>query len=327
MKSPLQEKKPRSGARDFFYKIFRTKPTSAVGMVILLFFLFIAIFANFLAPDKMVDGALPHSLLNSLAAPSAQHWLGTDTTGRDVLSYMIYGARTSVILALSCTAISTVISIIIGVSSAVIGGKFDLLLQRFIDAFQCIPPMLITLIMMSMLGAGMLQMIIVLSIPPGIGGSRLIRGTAIPVKESGYVKMSDMLGSGYVWKMWKHVIPNIMPIILMNLAGSIGGVIMMEATLNFLGFGVDIGTPSWGAMLTGQGQSNLYRAPWLALSPGLAITAIVFASAIFGDGVRDILDPRLKGGAGGYSTKKLKKVAAKFATAFPEAFAEPKLKD
>lgn len=327
MKGSVKGKNARGSVGKFFKLMFKTKPTSAIGMVILIFFLFVAIFADVLAPAKMVGGSLPHSLLNTLQAPSVAHFLGTDNMGRDVLSYMIYGARTSVILALACTAISTLISIVLGVSSAVIGGKFDLVLQRFIDSFQCIPPMLITLILMSMLGAGMLQMIIVLSIPSGIGGTRLIRGTAIPVKESGYVKMSDMLGSGYIWKMWKHVVPNIMPIILMNLAGSIGNVIMMEATLNFLGFGVDIGTPSWGAMLTGQGQSNLYRAPWLALTPGIAITAIVFASAIFGDGVRDILDPRLRGGAGSFSTKKLKKIAARYAARFPEAFSAPEEKN
>jgi peptide/nickel transport system permease protein len=252
----------------------------------------------------MVAGALPGSILDKLLPPSAEHPFGTDSIGRDLFSYMIYGARTSVILAVVCTIISTIISVVIGVTSAVLGGWFDLIIQRLVDAWQCIPSMLIMLILMSMLGNGMVQMIIVLSVPAGIAGSRMIRSAAISVKDSGYVKMSQMLGGGSVWKMVKHVTPNIMPIILMSLAGSIGGVIMMEASMNFLGYGVNASTPDWGAMLTGSGRSNMYLAPWLAIIPGIAIALIVFAAAMFGDGVRDLLDPRLKGGVGSYKTKK-----------------------
>ena len=232
--------------------------------------------------------------------------------GVDMLSYMIYGARTSVILGITCTILSTVISVVIGVASAVIGGKFDLILQRFIDAWQCIPGMLIMLIMMTMLGSGMLPMIIVLSIPGGIGGSRMIRSAAISVKDSGYCNMSKMLGGKNVWRMVYHVLPNILPLVLMNLANSLGGTIMMEATLNFLGFGVNINTPSWGYILTSQGRSKMYTAPWIGLAPGLAITIMVFAAAMFGDGVRDILDPRLKGGMGSFSLKKIRRIADKY---------------
>jgi peptide/nickel transport system permease protein len=233
--------------------------------------------------------------------------------GVDLLSYMIYGARTSVILGVSCTIIATFISVVIGVASAVIGGKFDLLLQRFIDAWQCIPGMLIMLILMTILGTGMWQMIVVMSIPSGIGGSRMIRSAAISVKDSGYCKMSRMLGGKNLWRMVHHVVPNIMPLVLMNLANSLGGTIMMESTLNFLGFGVNIGTPSWGYLLTSQGRSKMYTAPWIGLAPGIAITVMVFAAAMFGDGVRDILDPRLKGGMGSFSTKKIRKIADAYA--------------
>ena len=168
--------------------------------------------------------------------------------------------------------------------------------------------MLIMLIMMSILGNGLIQLIIVISIPAGIGGSRMVRSAAIPVKDAGYSKMSTMLGGTAVWKMIQHVTPNILPIIIMNLAGSLGGVIMMEASMNFLGFGVAVNTPSWGAMLSGQGRSNMYVAPWLAMVPGIAIGIMVFASAMLGDGVRDILDPRLKGGVGSYAGNKLRKI-------------------
>jgi peptide/nickel transport system permease protein len=131
------------------------------------------------------------------------------------------------------------------------------------------------------------------------------------VKDSGYAKMYGMLGCYKLWIMIKHVAPNVMPIVIMNMAQSLGGVIMMEASMNFLGFGVDINTPSWGAMLTADGRSNMYQAPWLALAPGIAITVMVFASAMLGDGVRDILAPRLKGGVGSYSSDKIRKIVEK----------------
>lgn len=305
--------KTGSSVKEFFTLLWRTKKVAFFGLVILVVFVLIAIFADVLATQKMENGMLKSSLINASKAPSLEHPLGTDAMGRDLWSYMVYGARTSVILGITCTVLSTVISVIIGVASAVIGGKFDLLLQRFIDAWQCIPGMLIMLILMAIMGPGMVQMIVVLSIPAGIGGSRMIRSAAISVKDSGYCNMSRMLGGKNLWRMIHHVVPNIMPLVLMNLANSLGGTIMMEATLNFLGFGVNINTPSWGYLLTSQGRNKMYTAPWIGLAPGLAITIMVFAAAMFGDGVRDILDPRLKGGMGSFSLKKIRKVANRYA--------------
>lgn len=312
-KEKQTENKPRNAAVDFFVTLWHTKKIAFLGLAILVFFVLVAIFADVLAPQKMVDGMLNSSLLEATLPPSLQHPLGTDAMGRDLLSYMIYGARTSVILGISCTILSTLISVVIGIVSAIIGGRFDLVLQRFIDAWQCVPGMLIMLILMTMLGPGILPMIIVLSVPSGIGGSRMIRSAAISVKDSGYCNMSKMLGGKNVWRMVHHVAPNILPLVLMNLANSLGGTIMMESTLNFLGFGVNINTPSWGYLLTSQGRSKMYTAPWIGLAPGLAITIMVFAAAMFGDGVRDVLDPRLKGGMGSFSRKKIRRIAAKYA--------------
>lgn len=313
MKEKNTAHKQKNKFVEFLSLLWRTKKVAFFGMVVLIFFILVAIFADVLAPQKMENGMLASSLIDASKAPSLQHPLGTDAMGVDMLSYMIYGARTSVILGITCTILSTVISVVIGVASAVIGGKFDLILQRFIDAWQCIPGMLIMLIMMTMLGSGMLPMIIVLSIPGCIGGSRMIRSAAISVKDSGYCNMSKMLGGKNIWRMVHHVLPNILPLVLMNLANSLGGTIMMEATLNFLGFGVNINTPSWGYILTSQGRSKMYTAPWIGLAPGLAITIMVFAAAMFGDGVRDILDPRLKGGMGSFSLKKIRRIADKYA--------------
>jgi peptide/nickel transport system permease protein len=287
----------------FLRELFTTKPLAGSGLIILIIFVVVAIFADWLAPYPMENGQLPVDIIDKLKGPSSGHPLGTDGLGRDILSYLIYGARTSVILCLVCTAISTVVSLVIGVSSAVIGGKFDLILQRFIDAWMCIPGLLILLIIMSLLGNGMWQMIIAISIPGGIGGSRMIRSAAISVKDSGYVKTSQLLGASAFWKMRKHVTPNILPIVIIGLAGSLGGIVLMEATMNFLGFGVDPGTPSWGYMITNQGRTYMFKASMLAIYPGILISLMVFASAMFGDGVRDILDPRLKGGVGNYGVK------------------------
>ena len=287
----------------------------------------VRVFADVLAPTKIVAGSLPTDILHKLAKPylamnaaeraaareaNAVFWLGTDNLGHDVLSYLIYGARTSVILCLSVTVLSTLISVVIGTLSAVVGGWFDLILQRIVDAWQCIPGMLITVLMMSMFGNGTLQMILVMSIPGGIGGSRMIRSAAMSVKDSEYVKISEMFGSRVMWKTIRHVLPNTLPLIITTAAGGLGGVIMMEASMNFLGFGVSVNTPSWGAMLSGQGRRNMYVAPWLAMVPGIAIAIMVFASAMLGDGVRDILDPRLKGGMGSFSRRKIRKIAEKY---------------
>ncbi len=316
-------KKPNKAKGTFLKDLFKKKPLGAAGMIILILLALVAIFADFLAPYPMVNGAMQIDVLNKLQAPyfllsSAKkalvtevHLLGTDSLGRDVLSYLIYGARTSVILCLCCTIISTFVSLAIGTLSAVIGGWFDLLVQRLVDAWLCIPSMLILLILMSMLGSGMPQLIFALSVPGGIAGSRIIRSAAMSVKDSGYVRCSGLLGAGTLWKTVRHVVPNILPLIITNAAGSLGSVVLMEASLSFLGYGVDPATPSWGYMITQQGKPNMYVAPYLAIWPGVCISLMVFSASMFGDAVRDLMDPRLKGGVGSYSTKKLKKVAAK----------------
>ena len=316
--------KPKKHRSSFLKELFKTKPLAGIGLIILIALVLVAIFADVLAPYPMVDGQMSTSVIDKLENPyfmlSAEEraeavekgkvfLLGTDGLGRDLLSYLIYGARTSVILCIACTILSTIISTIIGVSSAVLGGGYDLLVQRLVDAWQCIPSMLILLILMVLMGNGMPQMIIAISVPGGIAGSRIIRSAAMGVKDAGYVKMSQMLGSNPLWEMVKHVLPNIMPIIIINMAGSLGGVVMMEASMNFLGYGVDVGTPSWGYLITNQGRDFMLIHPLLAIAPGVLIALMVFASAMFGDGVRDVLDPRLKGGVGSYSSKKLRRAA------------------
>ncbi len=296
----------------FWKELFKKKTLSGVCFIFLIVILLVGVFADQLAPYKMSYGILPSDLMNRLKPPGTPgHILGTDVSGVDLLSYMIYGARTSVILCVCCTVLSTLISVVLGILSAVLGGVFDLIFQRVVDAFGCIPQMLLLLLLMAMLGNGIPQMIAALAIPAGIGGSRMVRSAAFAVKDSGYCKNSDLLGGGFIWKSVKHVLPNIMPLIIISAAGQLGGVVMMEASMNFLGYGVAPGTPSWGVLITNQGRDHMLDAAWICLVPGIAITLLTFCSCMFGDGVRDILDPRLKGGVGSYSTKKLGKVLEK----------------
>lgn len=304
----------------------RKKPMAAAGLAVLILLVLVAIFADVIAPYKMLNGSLSGSILHKLEKPfflltqaeqtAAQasgnvYLLGTDNLGRDVLSYLIYGARTSVILCIGVTILSTAISVLIGTLSAVIGGWFDLIVQRFVDAWQCIPGMLISMIIMNVLGNGLAQLIIVMSVPGGIAMSRMIRSAAFAVKDSGYARAATLLGGGTLWKTVRHVLPNTLPLIITTAAGGLGGTVMMEASLNFLGFGVDPGTPSWGYMITNQGRANMYTAPWLCLFPGICITLMVLAANMFGDGLRDMLDPRLRGGVGTYNSKKIAKIAAR----------------
>lgn len=332
MKTNTTEKiSRRDGPLHWSAHFFRTKPLAGAGLAILLLLVLVAVFADALAPVKMQAGTLPGNILYKLEKPfwmlsaddrakqlasGAVYWLGTDNLGRDVLSYLIYGARTSVILCLGVSILSTAVSVVIGTLSATIGGAFDLIVQRFVDAFQCIPGMLLSMIIMNMLGNGMIQLIIVMAVPGGIANSRMIRSAAISVRDSGYVRSSGLLGAATMWKMFQHVLPNILPIIIITAAGGLGGTVMMEASLNFLGYGVPVGTPSWGYMITNQGRANMFSAPYLCLFPGVCIAIMVLAANLFGDGLRDVMDPRLQGGVGTYDSRKLRRIAAKYAKLF-----------
>ncbi len=288
--------KRRSSFTGLLIRLWREKPLGTVGLAIVLVLLLTGIFANFLAPYDMGKT----DLLHTLEGPSAAHWLGTDQLGRDVLSNIIYGARVSVIIGLSATALTTVVSIIIGALSALIGGKFDLIVQRFVDGWLCVPGMLILIIIVSIIGRGEWQIIVAIGIPMGIGGSRMIRSAVFAIRENTYVEAGRAIG-GSTWTLLRrHILPNIMPVIIIGFSMMIGMVILMEASLSFLGFGVPPGVPSWGSMLSQEGRIYMEMSPMLAIWPGLALSLVVYGTNMFGDALRDLLDPRLKGGLGSY---------------------------
>ena len=300
------KKKPRSFLIDLIIRLFKEKPLGAFGLIIIVVLLICGIFADLSwGSSTWVRGIAPYpmghiDLENMLSPPSVQHPLGTDNLGRDELSNLIYGARVSVIIGLGATSLMTIISILIGAISGLIGGKLDLIVQRFVDAWQSIPGILILLIVMSLLGMGLWQLIVGIGIPMGIGYSRMIRGAVIGVKENIYVDAARSVGCSTGRLLVKHVMPNIMPVVIIGFSMFIGGVILMEAGLSFLGFGVPPGIPSWGSMLSRQGRKFMEIQPMLAIWPGLALSLIVYAANMFGDAVRDLLDPKLRGGLGSY---------------------------
>ena len=251
-----------------------------------------AIFANVLAPYPFWET----HLIDRLTGSSARYLLGTDHLGRDLLSRLIVGARLSIFVGLSATALNVVVALLIGGTSGFFGGKYDILVQRFVDAWMAFPGLILLLTIMSIAGQGVLQIILVLGISGGIGGSRVVRGAVIGIKENDYFLAARAIGSRGTATLMRHVLPNIMPVMIIIFSISVGGVIMAEASLSFLGFGLPVNVPSWGGMLSREGRQYMEMAPWLALWPGLCLTVTVYSLNMLGDAMRDVLDPRLRGG-------------------------------
>jgi peptide/nickel transport system permease protein len=295
----VAEPKRRSRVADFFVRLVREKPLGTVGAIIVLILFITGIFANFLAPYGMNETITRETLL----APSAKYWLGTDNLGRDLLTRIIYGARTSMIVGVAATAIATIISTVIGITCGYIGGKLDLVVQRIVDAWLCFPGLVILILIMSVTGPGLVQVIIVLGVRYGIGMSRVIRGAAISVKQNAYVEAAGALGCTTTRILWRHILPNIMAPVIVLFTTRMPVIILAEASLSFLGFGIPPPTPSWGGMLSGIGRSYMFLAPWMAIWPGLALASVVYGINMFGDAMRDLLDPRLRGGVGRYGLK------------------------
>ena len=279
---------------NFLRRMWTEKPMGIVAGIVILLLALVAIFANVLAPYPYWE----QHLIDRLQGSSAKYLLGTDQLGRDFLSRLIYGARISLAVGLSATALNVVVAVLIGGISGFLGGKLDLAVQRFVDAWMAFPGLLILLTVMSLVGRGVLQIIMVLGIAGGIGGSRVLRGAVIDIKENIYFQAAEALGSSKWRTLRRHVLPNIAPVVIIIFSINIGGVIISEASLSFLGFGLPLKTPSWGGMLSREGRQYMEMAPWLALWPGLCLTLTVYSLNMYGDAMRDLLDPRLRGGGG-----------------------------
>ena len=283
---------------DFLRRLVKEKPLSIIAGVVILLLILVAIFADILAP-------FPHdevNIVDRMQAPSDRYLLGTDQLGRDLLSRLVFGAQISLTVGLAATTVNVVVAVLIGGTSGFFGGRLDLAVQRFVDAWMAFPGLLLLLTIMSLVGRDLLQIIVVLRVTGGIGGSRVIRGAVIGVNENVYFQAAEAIGSTRWRTLIRHVLPNIgAPIIIVFTVFTInvGAVIISEAALSFLGFGLPISVPSWGGMLSREGREFMEVAPRLALWPGLCLTIVVYCLNMFGDAVRDLLDPRLRGGGGG----------------------------
>ena len=264
----------------------------------------VSIFADGLAPYRFEE----IHLRDRLQAPSAQYLLGTDHVGRDLLSRLIPRGEAVTDacrpLGLAATALNVVVAVLIGGTTGFIGGRLDLVTQRFVDAWMAFPGLLLLLTIMSIAGRGMLQIIIVLGVSGGIPASRVVRGAVLGVKENVYFQAAQAIGSSRRRSLLRHVLPNIAAPIIIIFSNNVGGVIMSEAALSFLGFGLPPDIPSWGGMLSREGRQYMEMAPHLALWPGLCLTVVVYSLNMFGDAVRDLLDPRLRGRLGRYGVGK-----------------------
>ena len=284
-------RRKRGPVLHFIGRLFREKPLGAAGAVVFILFLFCGIFADVLAPYGMNQ----ISPLNRLKPPSWAFPFGTDNLGRDMLSRCLYGAQLSVIIGFCAAGIATIISVFLGIVSGYLGGKFDLVLQRFVDAWMSFPDLIILIVVVSVVGPGMPQIIVTLGLLLGIAGSRIIRGAVVSVRENMYVHAAQSTGASTFRILWRHILPNVMAPVIVLFTTRVGTVILAESGLSFLGLGVPPPAPTWGGLLSGSGRTFMLQGPWLALAPGLCLTVVVYATNMFGDALRDLLDPRMRG--------------------------------
>jgi len=274
------------------WRLIKEKPLGAFGGVIVLGLLLCALLAPWIATHPYDQT----NVRNRLKPPGAQFYFGTDNLGRDIFSRIVYGARVSVTVGFGAVSIGISLATIIGVGCAYFGGKSDILVQRLVDAQVAIPGLLLLLNIMAVTGPGLLNIILALGIVSAAGSSRIIRSATMSVKENQFVEAARAIGASHLRIILCYILPNIMAPIIIIATVSLGFTILIESTLSFLGFGVPPPYPSWGEMLSGSGRSYMYKAPWMAIWPGVAISLAVFGFNMLGDALRDLLDPRLRGG-------------------------------
>jgi len=269
----------------------RRKPLGAIGAIIVLTLLIMAGFAEWIAPYAY-DQQIPDARLKP---PGREFLFGTDNVSRDIFSRIVYGARVSVTVGFITVLLGNLVAATIGITSGYFRGRYDILVQRLVDAWQAFPYLIIILSLLAVLGPGMLNVILALSILVAAGASRVIRGATLSVVEHPYIEAARAMGAGHVRVILRHVLPNVTATIVVVSTIGLGGVILAESALSFLGFGIPPPHPSWGSMLSGSGRTYMYSAPWIAIWPGVAISLVVFGFNMLGDALRDVLDPRLRG--------------------------------
>ncbi len=269
----------------------RKKPLGAFGAVVLFGLIFCAAFADILTPY----GPLQQNTGGALESPSIAHPAGTDQFGRDLFTRLIHGARISLTVSVFATLIATIPSTILVITSAYYKGWVDMFLQRIVDAVQAVPGLILLITIVSILGSGLFNVILALALPNAITSSRVKRAAALQISGRDYVLAARSLGAATPRIMMQYVLPNIMAPIIIVVSLGFGGYILAESTLSFLGYGIPPPAPSWGGMLASDGRRYMYVAPHMFIGPALALSVVVFGVNMFGDAMRDILDPRLRG--------------------------------
>ncbi len=265
-------------------------PLGAIGAAIMVVFVFAAVFADFIATyDPLAMDAA-----TSLKPPSAQHWLGADFAGRDVYSRIIYGARVSLAVGLGSTLLGCVFGVALGLTSGYLGGWVDLIVQRLVDVLQALPLLVLALVMAASLGPAPGNTIIAISIPLVPYVARVIRSNTLALREMPFVQAARSVGMSESRIAVRHVLPNALAPLIVLATAQLGAAILTEASLSFLGLGIPEPYPSWGRMLSESAAEYVRTAPWLVVFPGIAISLVVFGTNLFGDALRDILDPRLQ---------------------------------
>ena len=262
-----------------------------VGLIIMVLFVWVAISANLISrfDPLSVDSA------HRLSPPDWRHWMGTDSFGRDVWSRIIHGARISLAVGIGSTALGSSLGVIIGLASGYLSGWVDLVFQRITDILQALPLLVLALVMTAALGPSLPNVIIAIAIPLIPTVARVIRANTLALRELPFVEAAKSIGMSETRIALRHVLPNTMAPLIVLATAQLGSTILTEASLSFLGLGIPEPYPSWGRMLSESAAEYVRVAPWLVIFPGVAISLAVFGTNLFGDALRDILDPRQRG--------------------------------
>ena len=270
--------------------MIRRKPLGAAGAFIVIAMILMAAFANVITAYDPTATAFAEMH----QPPSARHWFGTDQFGRDLFARIVYGARTALFVGFVSAFIGATLGLVLGVASAYFGGWFDLIFQRVMDVFMAFPLIIMALAVVSIFGTGAQNVIIAITIPFVPRCARVVRSSALAIREIPYIDAARACGFSHSRIILRHMVPNVMAPFLIMITAFVGQAILLEASLSYLGLGVQEPTPAWGLMLQGGAEEYAESAPWIAVFPGLAITLGVFGFNLFGDALRDALDPKLR---------------------------------
>lgn len=287
---PAQPHARRPFLADLLLRLFRRKPLGAFGFLLILLLLALAAVASF-APRLIPYGYNDQDVSIRLQAPSRAHLAGTDKFGRDVFSRVLHGARVSVAVGFGATIIGVLAASLLGVLSGYFGGWFDTALQRVVDVVTSVPTLVLLLILVTYARPGLVTVIWALGVSISFRSSRIIRGSVIALRNAPFIEATRVCGSGPLRVMLVHIVPNLVPLMIVIVTVEIGAAILAEAALSFLGLGIPPPLPSWGGMLSD--RQYMLQAPWLSLAPGIALALTVYAWNVFGDAMRDLLDPFL----------------------------------